>query len=154
MIANIDKRCPKIKNILDFPYEFCYTNIHVSRRSRSVLFLIKNRIATMYTFLVGLEILISILLVLVVLMQNSKGGGLAGSFGGGNIGTVFGVRRTSDFLTRATTILATVFIVLTLVINIFFLPGKGKSAKESVIQSGQSSVPPPQLPQPKVPATK
>ena len=74
----------------------------------------------MYTFLVGVEILVSVVLVLVILMQNSKGGGLAGSFGGGNIGTVFGVRRTADFLTRATTILATVFIVLTLVINVFF----------------------------------
>ncbi|MCX6136853.1 MAG: preprotein translocase subunit SecG [Ignavibacteriales bacterium] len=110
----------------------------------------------MYTFLVALEIFVSILLVVVVLMQNSKGGGLAGSFGGGNIGTVFGVRRTADFLTRATTILATTFLVLTLVINIFFLPGKGKSAKESIIQSGQSSVPPAQLPQQQQapPATK
>jgi preprotein translocase subunit SecG len=102
---------------------------------------------SMYTLLVALEILVSVLLVVVVLMQNSKGGGLAGSFGGGNIGTVFGVRRTSDFLTRATTVLATVFIVLTLVINVFFLPGKGKSAKESIIQSGQTTVPPAQLPQ-------
>ena len=100
----------------------------------------------MYTFLVGIEIVVSILLVIVILMQNSKGGGLAGSFGGGNFGTVFGVRRTADFLTRATTILATTFILLTLIINVFFLPGKGASSKESVIQSGQSSVPPAQLP--------
>jgi len=100
----------------------------------------------MYTFSVAIEILVSILLVVVILMQNSKGGGLAGSFGGSNFGTVFGVRRTSDFLTRATTILATVFIVLALLINFFFLPGKGASSKESVIQSGQVSVPPAQLP--------
>ena len=100
----------------------------------------------MYTFLVAIEIIVSILLIIVILMQSSKGGGLAGSFGGGNFGTVFGVRRTADFLTRATTILATTFIVLTLLINIFFLPGKGASSKESVIQSGQATVPPAQLP--------
>jgi preprotein translocase subunit SecG len=100
----------------------------------------------MYTFFVAIEILVSVLLVIVILMQNSKGGGLAGSFGGGNFGTVFGVRRTADFLTRSTTILATTFIVLALLINIFFLPGKGSSSKESVIQSGQTSVPPAQLP--------
>lgn len=100
----------------------------------------------MYTFLVSIEIIVSILLIVVILMQNSKGGGLAGSFGGGNFGTVFGVRRTADFLTRSTTILATIFIVLTLLINVFFLPGKGASSKESVIQTGQTTVPPAQLP--------
>ena len=100
----------------------------------------------MYTFSVAIEVIVSILLVGVILMQNSKGGGLAGAFGGGNFGTVFGVRRTADFLTRATTILATTFIVLALLINLFFLPGKSASSKESVIQSGQVSVPPAQLP--------
>jgi preprotein translocase subunit SecG len=100
----------------------------------------------MYSFMVAIEIIVSILLIIVILMQNSKGGGLAGSFGGGNFGTVFGVRRTADFLTRATTVLATTFMVLALIINIFFLPGKGASSKESVIQSGQTTVPPAQLP--------
>jgi preprotein translocase subunit SecG len=100
----------------------------------------------MYTFFIAIEIIVCILLIGVILMQNSKGGGLAGAFGGGNFGTVFGVRRTADFLTRATTILATTFIVLALLINLFFLPGKSASSKESVIQSGQTSVPPSQLP--------
>ncbi len=102
----------------------------------------------MYTFLVAVEIFISILLIIVVLMQNSKGGGLAGTFGGGNFGTVFGVRRTADFLTRATTILATAFLVLTLIINVFFLPGKGQSASDSVIQRGQGPAPAGQIPAP------
>ncbi len=106
----------------------------------------------MYTFLVLVEIIVCLLLMVVVLMQSSKGGGLAGTFGGGNFGTVFGVRRTADFLTRATTILATTFMVLSLLINIFFLPGKGKSAGESVIQTGQSSVPPAQIPAQQTPA--
>ena len=100
----------------------------------------------MYAFFIAIEIVVCILLIGVILMQNSKGGGLAGAFGGGNFGTVFGVRRTADFLTRATTILATTFIVLALLINLFFLPGKSASSKESVIQSGQTSVPPAQLP--------
>lgn len=100
----------------------------------------------MFTFLTLLEIVIAILLTVVVLLQNSKGGGLDSSFGGGNIGTVFGVRRASDFLTKATTYLATAFIVLALVINLFFLPGKGQTSQQSVIQTGQSSVPPAQLP--------
>ncbi|MGA7160527.1 MAG: preprotein translocase subunit SecG [Bacteroidota bacterium] len=100
----------------------------------------------MYIFFIAIEIIVSILLIGVILMQNSKGGGLAGAFGGGNFGTVFGVRRTADFLTRATTILATTFMVLALLINLFFLPGKNASSRESIIQSGQTSVPPAQLP--------
>lgn len=92
----------------------------------------------MFTFFMIVEILVSVVLMIVVLMQSSKGGGLAGSFGGANIGTVFGVRRTSDFLTKTTTVLATVYIVLALFINLFLLP-RGESTQQSIIQS----VPPP-----------
>lgn len=100
----------------------------------------------MYTTLVLIEIVIAVLMILVILMQNSKGGGLAAGMGGSNIGSVFGVRRASDFLSKATTYLATAFIVIAIVVNLFFLPGKGKG-QESIIQTGQStSVPAPQIP--------
>ena len=89
----------------------------------------------MFGLLLFIEIIISILLVIVVLMQSSKGGGLAGSLGGSSMGTVFGVRRTSDFLSKSTMYLAAVFVFMCLVINIFFLPGKG-ATNESVIQRG------------------
>lgn len=105
----------------------------------------------MYTFLVGVEIVISIVLIIVVLMQASKGGGLAGTFGGAAMGTMFGVRRTSDFLSRATTILASIFIGLSLIINLFFLPGKG-SGGESVIQRGTPQTVPPPVPPTSAPA--
>jgi len=91
----------------------------------------------MFTVLIVLEVIISVLLVLVVLMQSSKGGGLAGTFGGGSVGVVFGVRRTSDFLIRGTQILAGAFLVLALVINIFFLP-RGGTGEGSVLQQGQT----------------
>jgi len=102
----------------------------------------------MFSILVILDIIICILLMIVILMQSSKGGGLAGSFGGSAVGTVFGVRRTADFLSRSTTILATIFIVLCMVINIFFLPGK-KTSNESIIQKGgaPTAVPRPLPPQ-------
>jgi preprotein translocase subunit SecG len=88
----------------------------------------------MYTIGISIEVIIAILLMLVVLMQSSKGGGLAGSFGGANLGTVFGVRRTSDFLTKMTQWLAGIFMILALVINMWFLP-HGEQKRESVIQS-------------------
>ncbi len=108
----------------------------------------------MFGFLMAFEVLVSILLMLVILMQSSKGGGLAGTFGGGSVGMVFGVRRTADFLTRATQILAASFIVLSLVINIFFLP-RPTAATESVIQRGsaQQGTVQPQLPPQELPPT-
>ena len=109
----------------------------------------------MFGFLLGVEIIISIVLVISILMQSSKGGGLAGTFGGANIGTVFGVRRTADFLSRTTGVLATLFLLLALVINIFFLPGKADSTEQSIIQQGarQEALPPAQLPPTREPAS-
>jgi len=102
----------------------------------------------MFGFLMIIEIIVSILLMIAVLMQSSKGGGLAGSFGTGGMGTVFGVRRTADFLSRATTYLAVVFLGLALMINIFFLPGK-EEGRESIIQRGDAPLSSPQaLPPP------
>lgn len=109
----------------------------------------------MFGILIGFEVIISIVLILVILMQSSKGGGLAGTFGGGSVGMVFGVRRTSDFLTRATQILAATFIVLSLLINIFFLPNRTTEAGKSVLQEGTSSrgTMAPQLPPQQAPTT-
>jgi preprotein translocase subunit SecG len=103
----------------------------------------------MYTFFIVIEVLISILMIIVVLMQASKGGGLAGTFGSSNLGTVFGVRRTSDFLSKTTTVLATLYLVLALFINIVVLP-KGERSEESVIQS----VPPPATLPPSSPSSQ
>ena len=88
----------------------------------------------MYSFLIAIEIIVAVLLTVVVLMQASKGGGLAGGLGGSSMGAVFGVRRTSDLLAKTTQVLAAIFIVLALVINLWFLP-RGTQERQSVIQS-------------------
>lgn len=90
----------------------------------------------MFTVLMSLEIIMCVLLIVVILMQSSKGSGLAGTFGGGNVGMVFGVRRTADFLIRATQVLAASFIVLSMVINLFFLPNRNTAEVESILQKG------------------
>jgi preprotein translocase subunit SecG len=54
----------------------------------------------MYPILIVLAIIVSILLVFIVLIQNSKGGGLAANFASGN--QIFGVRQTADTLEKAT----------------------------------------------------
>ncbi len=52
--------------------------------------------------LIGLAIFFSILLVLVVLAQNSKGGGLTSQFGGSGASNLIGVKKTGDLLERLT----------------------------------------------------
>jgi preprotein translocase subunit SecG len=61
--------------------------------------------------LLVIQILISVFLVIVILLQSSKGGGLAGIAGGLTSSTVFGGRSAANFLTKATTILTTLFFI-------------------------------------------
>lgn len=66
----------------------------------------------MFTFIVVFHVIVSLALILVVLMQSSKGEGLAGSaFGGGISGAVFGGRGAASFLSKATTFLAILFML-------------------------------------------
>jgi preprotein translocase subunit SecG len=99
----------------------------------------------MYMFLVAIASIISVFLMIVVLMQASKGDGLSGTFGGaaGSMGSMFGTRRTADFLSKATWWLGGSLAVLAIVINLFFLPGQATaSQKESIIQqSSRQQIP-------------
>ena len=84
----------------------------------------------MYTFLIILHVLVCIILMVVILLQSSKGGGLAGVFGGGGMGAVFGGRGAASFLSRVTTIAATVFMILSLILG---LATRGTQSTGSVV---------------------
>ncbi|MFC2117480.1 preprotein translocase subunit SecG [Bacteroidota bacterium] len=64
----------------------------------------------MYIFIVGLIIVVCVVLILIILVQNSKGGGLASNFSGSN--QIMGVRKTTDFLEKATWVLASALLIL------------------------------------------
>ena len=70
----------------------------------------------MYTFLVILIIVVCVILAGVVLIQNSKGGGLAANFSAPT--QVMGVRQTTDFLEKATWTLAAALVVLSILATI------------------------------------
>ena len=70
----------------------------------------------METVLVVLTVLISILLIIVVLIQKSKGSGLSSQFAGSN--QIMGVRRTTDFIEKATWTLAIIIMVLSVLATI------------------------------------
>ena len=66
----------------------------------------------MYIFITILIVIAAILLTLLVLVQNSKGGGLAADFAGGN--QVMGAPKTADFLEKSTWTLVAVIAVLSI----------------------------------------
>lgn len=66
----------------------------------------------LYTIIIVLTVIVAILLVGVVLVQKSKGGGLASNFAGSN--QVLGVRRTNDFISKATWVLAGIVAALSI----------------------------------------
>jgi preprotein translocase subunit SecG len=71
----------------------------------------------MYVFISILILIAAVLLILIVLIQNSKGGGLASGFSSSN--QIMGVRKTTDFLEKATWTLAGTVIVLSIIITAF-----------------------------------
>ena len=64
----------------------------------------------MEIFIQILSVIVAILLIGVVLIQKSKGGGLSSSFAGSN--QIMGVRRTNDFIEKATWVLASIICIL------------------------------------------
>ena len=99
----------------------------------------------MYTLIVILILIVSVLLALIVLVQNSKGGGLVSNFGGAN--QMMGVRQTTDFLEKATWTMGAILVVLCLISSIT-LP---KNSKEGAPKSELENIVP-NLPSTETPA--
>lgn len=72
----------------------------------------------MYTLLISLAIVSAVLLVLVVLAQNAKGGGLSSQFGGSGASNLIGVKKTGDVLEKLTWGFAIAIIVFSLATNL------------------------------------
>ena len=85
----------------------------------------------MYGFITVLIVLAAVLLIFIVMIQNSKGGGLAAGFSSSN--QVMGVRKTTDFLEKATWGLAGTVIVLCVVAAIF-VPKQVSGTRDSEIK--------------------
>jgi len=75
--------------------------------------------STIFTLLMVLIIIACVFLVIVIMAQNPKGGGLSSTFGGTSTAS-FGVQRTNDFMDKATWglgIFITVLIILSAVLT-------------------------------------
>jgi preprotein translocase subunit SecG len=92
----------------------------------------------MYVFISILIVIVAILLVLIVVIQNSKGGGLAASFASSN--QVMGVRKTTDFLEKATWWLAGSLVGLSILASLF-LPRHSSSSDSLIKEEIMETIP-------------
>ncbi|TAH02146.1 MAG: preprotein translocase subunit SecG [Sphingobacteriales bacterium] len=86
----------------------------------------------MTTFLIILTVFVCIVLVLIILIQNPKGGGLSSGFSASN--NIMGVQRTGDILEKGSWILAITIMVLAVLINITTPKIGGVQKTDSKIQ--------------------
>ncbi|MCS6999331.1 MAG: preprotein translocase subunit SecG [Bacteroidota bacterium] len=108
----------------------------------------------MYTILMILALLVSILLIAVVLIQPGKGDVAAGlGTIGGQFGSMIGMRRAADFIIKTTIVLAAVLLVLSYAVNKFFLPSGGTEERPRV-EGAEVPAEAPAPPPPAVPAQK
>src|ERR1700748_844366 len=84
-------------------------------------------------FFVILIILACVILGLIILVQNPKGGGLAGNVGGFS-NQLMGVKQTTDVLEKGTWVLAAVLGVLCLFSTIFVQGGASRGGQQHAIE--------------------
>lgn len=80
-------------------------------------------------FIKVIHIIVCIFLIVLVLLQPGKGGGLGSVFGGGSSDSVFGSSGAAPFLTKLTRLLALIFVITSLSLGYFSV----RSIKSTVI---------------------
>jgi preprotein translocase subunit SecG len=101
----------------------------------------------MQTLLLFVELVIAVALIVFVLLQRSEGGAL-GIGGGGGMGGLFTPRGAADTLTRTTAILAFLFFVTCIALNLVALHGRDES---SILDSVPVTPQPASAPKPAAP---
>ncbi len=92
---------------------------------------------TIFTLFMVLIMIASILLIVMVMAQNPKGGGLSGTFGGTS-SAQFGVQRTNDFMEKATWTLGGM-IVLLILLSVVLTAKPSQSFQKAPVQQGTSA---------------
>lgn len=114
----------------------------------------------MFTFMTIIHLVVCIVLILAVLLQSGKGGGLSSAFGGGGggaggmAGQMFGGRGAATFLSKVTTVLAALYMLLVIGLNL--IPndtGPRSVIQEEALRNQQQASPAQGLPDAAEPQT-
>lgn len=97
----------------------------------------------MFNFIIGLIIFLAVLLVLVILAQNSKGGGLSSQFGGSGASNIIGVKKTGDLLEKLTWGFMVAIMVLTLTASYILPTGQQGPSNEIFDKATEQGAPAP-----------
>ena len=100
----------------------------------------------MGTVLLVIHLLVAIFLVAVILLQRSEGGALDGLGGGNGASSFFSARGTGNFLTRTTAILATIFIITSISLSLYY-KGTDRHAKSILEEAPVAAEAEPSAPQ-------
>jgi preprotein translocase subunit SecG len=99
-----------------------------------------------FAFFVAIHVLVCVALVLIVLLQAGRGGGLAGAFGAQTAQTLFGGRGAATFLSKATQWLAAAFMVMSILLAVLSSRNEGGSTgllqQRARARSSQATLPP------------
>jgi preprotein translocase subunit SecG len=90
-----------------------------------------------------LYVLVCLVLLMVILLQQGRGGDIASAFGGGSSQTAFGARAGATLLTRITTVAAVLFMLGAVVLGVMWQHAGGSS-----VVSGKAPVSAPAKPAP------
>ena len=100
----------------------------------------------MGTVLLVIHLLVAIFLVAVILLQRSEGGALDGLGGGNGASSFLSARGTGNFLTRPTAILATIFIITSISLSLYY-KGTDRHAKSILEEAPVAAEAEPSAPQ-------
>jgi preprotein translocase subunit SecG len=106
------------------------------------------------TFITIVHVVVSVFLILVILLQAGKGGGMGGAFGGAGSQTVFGGRGATTFLGKLTSGAAIIFMITSVALShVASRSGSVVRREATPVEGPAGTVPPPAPPaQPVAPA--
>ncbi len=86
--------------------------------------------------LLVLIVLVAVFLIITIMVQNPKGGGLDSSFAGGGSQMIGGVKQTGDFLEKSTWFLSALLVILVLGVNVM----KSGDNKDAVLKGAKVEI--------------
>jgi preprotein translocase subunit SecG len=104
------------------------------------------------TFITIIHVVVSIFLILVILLQAGKGGGMGGAFGGAGSQTVFGGRGATTFLGKLTSAAAIIFMITSVALSQVASRSSSVVRREAAPAQGPAGTAPAPAPAPAAPA--